>query len=231
MANSLLSTNWLLGKAWLVSTVRWLPLALVLLATLASSAFGQEINIAFKIRGFSADQKQMLVEVDDENASGPVLKVYDVDTITPAKKSQPIPFTKADGPKAIREARKKLKFVDAGVEDMLFPLDPKDESKSLSFFGLMAAKDRFVIAVTDKQRLGKVKDVPIKVDAETKILAKANLRGVFWTTDRKLMVAIVNQKIETGTFTSEKDEFHVIKFKPADVSWVDPAPEPAPAPK
>ena len=207
---------------------RWfLPLPLLLLP-LAAPAAAQEVKIAYKICGFSADQKQMLVAVDDENASGPVLRVYDVEPVAVAKKSQPIPFTKADGPKAIREARKKLKFTDVGVDDMLYPLDPKDETKSLSFFGLMAAKDRFVLAVTDKQRLGKVKNIEVKKDEETKTLAKASLRQLFWTTDRKLMVAVVTQKIETGTFTSEKDEFHVIKFKQADISWVDPTPDPPP---
>lgn len=204
----------------------------VFVAAAPDVAQAQEVSIAFKIRGFSADQRQMLVEIDDENAAGPVLRVYDIEPqVAPAKKSQPIPFTKADGPKAVREARKKLKFTDPGLEDMIYPLDPKDDTKSLSFFGLMAAKDRFVLAATDKQRLGKVKDIPIKSDPETKTLAKANLRGVFWTADRKLMVAVVNQKIETGSFTSDKDEFHVIKFKPADILWVDNSPEPAPAPK
>lgn len=211
-------------------TARQLIVALLAAAAslFAATAFGQEVAIAYKIRGFSADQKQMLVEVDDENAAGPVLKVYDIEPLGPAKKMQPIPFTKADGPKAIREARKKLKFTDPGIEDMIYPLDPKDETKSLSFFGLMAAKNRFVLAVTDKQRLGKVKDIEVKQDAETKTLAKANLRGVFWTTDRKLLVAVVNQKIETGTFTSDRDEFHIIKFKPDQVQWVDPTPEPPP---
>ncbi|MBM4344693.1 MAG: hypothetical protein FJ100_15110 [Deltaproteobacteria bacterium] len=208
---------------WAAFAVLWVP---------AAAVQAQEVSISFKIRGFSADQKQMLVEIDDENAAGPVLRVYDIEPqVAPAKKSQAIPFTRADGPKAVREARKKLKFADPGLEDMIYPLDPKDETKSLSFFGLMAAKDRFVLAVTDKQRLGKVKDIPVKSDPETKTLAKANLRGVFWTADRKLLVAIVNQKIETGSFTSDKDEFHVVKFKPADIQWVDNAPEPAPAPK
>ncbi len=209
--------------------IRSSVLALCLVGGLWSlAASAQEAKIGYKICGFTADQKQMLVAVEDENASGPVLLVWDVEPLGVNKKVKPIPYTKADQPKAIREARKKLKFPDAGVDDMLYPLDPKDETKSLSFFGLMAAKDRFVLAVTDKQRLGKVKNIEIKKDDETKILAKASLRQLFWTTDRKLMVAVITQKIETGTFTSEKDEFHVVKFKPADIAWVDPTPDAPP---
>jgi hypothetical protein len=90
----------------------------------------------------------------------------------------------------------------------------------------MATKERFVLAVTDKQRLGKVKDIPIKIDEETKTLAKANLRGIFWSTDRKLLVAVVSQKIDIGSFVSERDEFHVVKFKTDDILWVDPSPAP-----
>lgn len=192
----------------------------------AGAAQAQEVRVNYKIRGFSADQKQMLVQIDDINFSDPFLQVWDLDPPAPAKKAAKIAFAKSEGPKFIRDTRKKLKFPDAGIEDSLYPLDPKDETKALSLFGLMAAKDRFVLACTDKRRLGKIKDVPIKVDEETKTQAKAALRGLFWTTDRKVLVAVVNQKIDTGTFVSERDEFHVIRFNPADVLWVESAPEP-----
>jgi len=192
----------------------------------AADAGAQEIQISYKVCGFSADAKQMLVAIDDANAPGPVLRVWEVDPPAVVKKVQPIAFARADGPKTIRETRKKLKFVDAGVDDLLYPLDPKDETKTLSFFGLMAAKGRFVLAVTDKQRLGKIKDIEIKKDEETKTLAKASLRQLFWTTDRKVMVAVITQRIDTGSFTSERDEFHVVRFKLGDIQWVDSAPEP-----
>jgi predicted transcriptional regulator len=117
-------------------------------------------------------------------------------------------------------------MVDAGVEDMLYPLDPADETKSLSFFGLMAAKDRFVLAVTDKQRLGKIKDVPVKFDEESKVLAKVSLRSIYWTADRKLLVAVVTQRIDTGSFVSESDQLHVVRFDPKAIQWVDPTPDP-----
>lgn len=215
------------------AVLRWNPTAVAvgLWLTgllLAVSAHAQEVRTSYKIRGFAPDQKQMLVQIDDINSADPFLQLWDVDPPAPAKKAQKIAFSKADGPKFIRETRKKMKFADAGLEDTIYPLDPKDETKTLSFFGLMATKDRFVLACTDKQRLGKVKDVPIKIDEETKTPAKALLKGVFWTSDRKLMIAVVSQKIDTGTFLSEKDEFHVIRFKPSDIQWIDPTPDAPP---
>ena len=210
------------------------PRLLAVLFTLALTslwalpALAQEVKISFKVRGFAADQKKMLIEVEDINAAGPVLRVWDLEAGAFDKKMQPIAFAKVNGPKAVREARKKLKFTDPGVEDMLFPLDPADETKTLSFFGLMATKERFVLACTDKQRLGKVKDIPIKSDEESKVMAKANLRGIFWTTDRKMLVAVVSQKIDTESFVSEKDEFHVVKFKQDEIQWVEAPPPPPP---
>lgn len=214
-----------------VQLLRWRPGFLSLLLTVAGLlvaglAFGQEVRVHYKIRGFSPDQKQMLVQIDDINSSDPFLQVWDVDPPAPAKKAQKTAFVKSEGPKFIRETRKKLKMADAGVEDWLYPLDPKDDTKALSFFGLMASKDRFVLACTDKQKLGKVKDIPIKIDEETKTQAKAKLEGIFWTTDRKLLIAVVSQKIDTGTFLSERDEFHVVRFNPSDIQWVDNSPEP-----
>ncbi len=204
----------------------WLALVAVVLSLWALPALAQEVKISYKVRGFSADQKKMLVEVEDINNSTPFLRIWDLEASAFDEKFK-LPFAKVDGPKTVRETRKKQKLVDAGVEDMLYPLDPKDETKTLSFFGLMATKERFVLAVTDKQRLGKVKDIPIKVDEETKTLAKANLRGIYWSTDRKLLVAVVSQKIDVGSFVSERDEFHVVKFKTDDILWVDPSPAPA----
>jgi hypothetical protein len=205
----------------------WLTLlCCAALMCLATAAWGQDVGVAYKVRGFTTDQKQMLLEVNDVAGAGPVLRVFDVETALPAKKSQPIAFGRSEGPKAARDARKRFKMVDAGVEDMLYPLDPADETKSLSFFGLMAAKDRFVLAVTDKQRLGKIKDVPVKFDEESKVLAKVSLRSIYCTADRKLLVAVVTQRIDTGSFVSESDQLHVVRFDPKAIQWVDPTPDP-----
>lgn len=212
------------ARDWLKRCGWWMS-ALLLASLWSLPALAQEVKISYKVRGFSADQKKMLVEVEDINNSTPFLRIWDLEARAFDEKFK-LPFAKVDGPKTVRETRKKQKLVDAGVEDMLYPLDPKDETKTLSFFGLMATKDRFVLAVTDKQRLGKVKDIPIKVDEETKTLAKANLRGIYWSTDRKLLVAVVSQKIDVGSFVSERDEFHVVKFKTDDILWVDPSPAP-----
>lgn len=195
------------------------------LLLLTATAWAQDAGIAYKVRGFSADQKQMLLEVNDLAGTGPVLRLYDVETAMPAKKSQPITFARSDGPKAVREARKRYKMTDPGLEDMIYPLDASDETKTLSFFGLMATKERFVLAVTDKQRLGKLKDIAVKVDEESKVLAKVSLRGLYWTADRKLLVAVVTQKIDTGTFVSETDQLHIIRFQPRDIQWVDATPD------
>jgi hypothetical protein len=191
----------------------------------SATASAQETKIRMDIVGFDADQKNMLVKLDDVN-TGLALRLYDVESGAPAKKSQLVQYQRQDGPKTVKEARKRYKTADPGIEDTIYPLDPKDETKTLSIFGLMAAKDRFVIAVTDKQKLGKLKDVKLKVDEETKTLAKANLKTVFWTTDRKTMVAVITQKLETAGFTSETDEFHAIRFKPDGIQWVEPEPPP-----
>ena len=194
---------------------------------LAVPTLAQETKIRMDIVGFDAEAKTMLVKLDDVN-QGLALRLYDVETGAPAKKSQLVQYQRVDGPKTIKEARKRFKITDPGVEDTMFPLDPKDESMALSLFGLMAAKDRFVVAITDKRKLGKLKDIKIKQDEETKTLAKAALKTVYWTTDRKTLVAVVSQKLETTGYSSDTDEFHALRFKADQIQWVEneaPPPE------
>ncbi len=205
-----------------------IALAVCALATSAicRPAAAQESKITMSILGFNADASTMLVKLDDVN-TGLGLRVYDVDTGKPAKKSQLIPYIRADEIKTVKDVRKKNKITDPGLEDTMYPLDPADETKTLSFFGVMAAKDRFVLAVTDKKKLGKIKDVDIRKDEETGTLAKAAQKTIFWTTDRKTMVVIVTQKLDTGAYSVEGDEFHAVRFKPDEIQWVegDPPPE------
>lgn len=201
-------------------------LSALLLCALARPAQAQEAKITMSILGFNADASTMLVKLDDVN-TGLGLRVYDVESGRPAKKSTLIPYIRADEVKLVKETRKKNKISDPGIEDTMYPLDPEDEQKTLSFFGVMAAKDRFVLAVTDKRKLGKIKDVEIRKDEETGTLAKASLKSVFWTSDRKTLVAVVTQKLDTGAYSVEGDEFHAVRFKPDDIRWVegDPPPE------
>jgi len=209
-------------------------LCLLLLACAAlwlpGAAQAQENKVTYEIVGFDAKAETMLVRLDDVN-TGLALRLYEVESGQPAKKSVLIPFQRVDGIKTIKDARKKYKITDPGIEDTIYPLDPADETKTLSFFGLMANKERFVLAVTDKKKLGKIKDVPIKVDEETKAMAKASMKTVFWTTDRKTMVAVVSQKLVTDAFSSETDEFHAVRFKPSIIKWVEGEPPPPPEKK
>jgi hypothetical protein len=186
----------------------------------AGGAWAQESKIEFKVLGFNADAKTMLVGIEDVD-TGLALRLYDVESGQPAKKSVLVPYIRVDGVKTIKEARKKYKITDPGVEDTIYLLDPADETKTLSFFGLMASKERFVLAATDKKKLGKIKDVPVQKDEETGILGTAALKSVFWTTDRKTMIAVVKHKLDTGNFSREVDEFHAIRFTPDVIRWVE----------
>lgn len=190
----------------------------------------QEAKQRLDILGFSADAQQMLVKIDDVN-TGLNLRLYDVETGAPAKKSVLIPYQRVEGIKVIKEAKKKYKIKDDALEDTTYPLDPKDPDKMLSFFGVMRGAERLVLAATDGGRMGKVSDVTVKRDEETKTLAKASQKTIYWTPDRKTMVFVVSQKLVTDGYSSDTDEFHAVRFSPDKIRWVEPAaPETAPPP-
>lgn len=202
---------------------RVLALAFALLLPLP--ALAQETKVSLSVLGFTADAKQMLVQLEDDNV-GTNLRLYDVATGQPAKKSALIPFQRGESQKVIKDTRKKYKITDLGVEDTIYPL-PGDGDKTLSFFGLMATKERFVLAVTDRQKLGKIMDIPAKHDESADVWAKVALKSLYWTTDRKWFVAIVTQKLKADGLLTEIDEAYAKPFAPADVQWVEPEPPPA----
>jgi hypothetical protein len=182
----------------------------------------QEANVGLRVRGFTADAKQMLVEVRDVN-TGFGLRLYDVDTGKPAKKAQLHVFEPAEQIKVLRDSKRRYKIVDPGVEDLMGPL-LDDPSKSVSAFGIMAEPTRFVLAITDRVRLGKLRDVAVRSDEETKTLARVTLRTVYWTTDRTTLVAVVTQRLETEGYQAEVDELVPVRYVAGAVQWVDPVP-------
>lgn len=204
------------GRALLMTALFLLPMPLL----------AQEAKLTLAVLGFTADQKQMLVQLEDDSI-GTNLRLYDVGTgqagqqSQPAKKSQLIPFQRGESQKVIKETRRKFKIVDPGLEDTLYPVDEKDPDKDLSFFGLMASKDRFVLAVTDRVRLGKIADIEVKQDEETKTWAKVALKSLYWTTDRKTLVAVVTQKLKVEGLNKEIDEAHAFPFKIDEIHWVE----------
>ena len=204
-----------------------LALSLMALCLLSLPASAQEANRHLRIRGFTADAKQMLVELQDVN-TGAGLRLYDVETGKPAKKAALHAFEPAEQIKVLRETKRRYKIVDPGVEDLMGP-SLEDPAQSVSLFGIMAEPTRFVLALTDRVRLGKLRDWPVRTDEETKALAKVTLRTVYWTTDRKTLVAVVTQRLQTEGYEAELDELVVIRYEPGAVQWVDPCPEPAPA--
>jgi hypothetical protein len=186
-------------------------------------ALGQEAKVKLDVVGFTADQAQMLVKIDDVN-NGLSLRLYDVgDPSVPAKKSQLLPFTRANAPQVLKEAKKKYKIKDDGLKALHFPMDPKDPEAQLSFFGVLRGKEgeRLVVACTDGARMGKVTDVKVRQDEESKARYDASLKTIYWSGDKKTMVAVITQAIDTGGFTEEKDELHALKFKPDAVQWVE----------
>jgi len=203
-------------------------LLLAVLGVLWSApTLAQETKVTLAVLGFTADAKQMLVQLEDDNI-GMNLRLYDVATGQPAKKSALIPFQRGESQKVIKDTRKKFKIVDPGIEDTIYPLDPNDAEKTLSFFGLMATRERFVLAVTDRQKLGKIADVAVKHDEGADVWAKVALKALYWTTDRKWLVAVVTQKLKAEGLLTEVDEPHAMAFRVADIRWVEPEP-PAPA--
>ena len=213
-------------RNWLVRLITVLGVLLPLGLT------AQEAKIKLDVLGFTADHKQMLVRVDDVN-TGLGLRIYDVDTGAPAKKAPLTPFQRAQEPTAIKEAKKKAKIKDDGLKAIRFAMDPNDPEAQLSFFGVVRGKEgeRLVVAVTDGARMGKVLDVKVKIDEESKKRAEPSLKTIYWSTDKKLMVAVVTQLIDTPGYLSEVDEFHAQPFKPDEVQWVEqPPPEAKPEP-
>lgn len=189
-------------------------LLLACAALLGSPAVqAQESKTELAILGFTKDAKQMLVKIDDINV-GLALRLYDVETGEPIKKARLVEYTRGDEVATIKKARKRYKIVDEGIESM------KTADETIVFFGVEKGEN-LVIAATDYKRLGKVMDVALKFDPETKKKATARLKSIFWTSDRKTMVLVVHQKIQ-GSFLYEKDYFHAVPFSKRRIMWVEP---------
>lgn len=212
-----------------------LQAALCLAAVLvANTAAAEAARIKLDVRGFSEDKKTMLVRIDDVN-NGLSLRAYEMEPgqmAKPAKKSTLEQFNKVDEIKKTKELRKKFKVKDAGTKAVKFQMQPDDPDAVLSFFGVIrgAEGERLVIACTDGARLGRVMSVPVKLDEESKQRYDASLKTIYWTADKKVLVAVVTQAIETDGFSDEHDELHVLAFRPAEVQWMEPEPKPAEAP-
>ena len=197
-------------------------MALTILLLLANPAAATEKKITLSIVGFTEDGKKMLIASNDINY-GRGLRLYDVETGKPAKKSRLIEYERADKVSTFKRAKRRYKIKDLGVESM------KSADEKLSFFAVEKG-ERLVIAVTDYQRLGKVSDVELRQDKETEKRAQGRLKTIMWTSDRKTMVLVVTQKM-SGQFQSEIDTVHYVKFDKERISWVQPDPDAAGAEK
>ena len=181
----------------------------------ASASLAQESKITMSVIGFTIDAKHMLVKMDD-NQVGLGVRLYDVKTGMPAKPWRKFPliqYERGDRIKVIKRAKRKYKIVDPGIESL------KTGDETIAFFGVEKGEN-LVIAVTDYKRLGKITDIALKRDPETKTMAQGTLKSVFWSSDRKTMVLVVNQKIK-GQFLFEKDYFHSFLFKKKIIRWVE----------
>ena len=205
------------------------PLVVLVALLCAGPAHAQEVKVSLTVLGFTADAAQMLVQLDDDTV-GTQLMIYDTATGQPAKKAQRIVFQRGESQQVIRDTRKKAKITDPGLEDTLYPQDPADPENVLSFFGLMATKERFVLAVTDRQRLGKIADIAVRRDTDAGIWAKVALKSLWWTGDRRLLVAVVTQKLVADGVRKEIDEVHAFPFQVQHIRWVEPEPPQGHAP-
>ena len=181
----------------------------------AVGGLAQESKITMTVLGFTIDAKNMLVKMND-NQVGLGVRLYDVANGMPAKpwtKFPLIQYERGDGIKVIKQAKRKYKIVDPGIESL------KTGDETIAFFGVEKGEN-LVIAATDYKRLGKITDVPLKRDPETKTKAQGTLKSIFWSSDRKTMVLVVNQKIK-GQFLFEKDYFHSFLFKKKIIRWVE----------
>ncbi|GEM_PF-1856632 len=199
--------------------VRWIAAAIALLAVsaFAGTALGQEVKTSLTVLGFDKDYENMLVKIDDNNV-GLALRLYSMETGKPAKRSRLIEYMRGQEVQTIKRAKRKYKIKDPGHESM------KDKKEKLAFFSVEKG-DNCVIAVTDYKKLGKIADVKLKVDKESKEKpppkAKGILKSVHWSSDWKYMVLIVNQKLK-GSFISERDELYPMRFRKRKIRWVEP---------
>lgn len=209
-------------------------LLLTLLWLVSLSAMGtavaQEARVRLDVRGFSDDKKTMLVRIDDVN-NGLALRAYELDSgqlAKPAKKSTLEQFAKVEEIKKTKELKKKLKIKDDGLKAVKFQIKPDDPDAVLSFFGVIrgAEGERLVVACTDGARMGKVMDVPVKVDEQSKQRYDATLKTIYWSSDKKVMVAVVTQSVDTPGFTEERDELYPLVFQADKVIWVEPESKP-----
>ena len=210
------STNSFRGRLGLVAVAVVVLAGCLGLLGGASVALAQESRIDMTVLGFTEDAKRMLVKMDD-NQVGLGLRLYDVETgmpVKPWKKFPLIQYERGNEVAMVKKAKRRYKIKDEGIEAM------KTKDEKIAFFGVEKGEN-LVIAATDYKRLGKLMDVPLKRDPETKKIAQATLKSIFWTSDYNHMVLVVHQKIK-GQFLFEKDYFHWFEYKPRKIHWVEP---------
>ncbi len=71
------------------------------------------------------------------------------------------------------------------------------------------------VLVMQKPRIGRFKDIPLKVDKERKTVAEGSLKKAVWSPDGKWVVVIMNEK----TDLYEKDKVFSWKFRKWKVKW------------
>ena len=178
---------------------------------LPSIAYGQAAEATMNVLAFDEFEEKVLIKLHDLN-HGVIMREIVIET--GKIKRGKLMETRAEEKKYIKVMTRKRYPKVANVDQV----GPKGR------FTIMGAPDQFkkryqIMAMRDG-KIGVLGKIDLKKQGET--YAKGMLKEVVWSPGGRLVVAVVNQKIQRVDGIEDVDEVHFFKFKPWKVQWIKP---------
>lgn len=172
-------------------------LLVILMASTVFGAADEERKVDFL--GFSADSKQAMIKIVDPN-SGNRIAIF---TIPEGKQVVAKPFYSELQVKKIKAGlAKKFHVSDAGKNAMLAP------GGKVTFFGIVRGKS-FVIMAMRGNRTAIFDKIP--TGKATKVVLKA----IWWASDGRSMVVIINKKKTSADYGFNIDTVRFYRYYPS----------------
>jgi hypothetical protein len=182
-----------------------------------------DIERKVTVLGFDEFKERYLVKIK-AGTFDTVFMVRDIDTqkrIAHAKAG-----TKKQERAAVKRLKRRHKIVDAGVEGQVSP------NERYTVIGVPSKDGKaYRILVMDGGRLGQLKRVDLRsvLEDEEPKYATAMIKQVLWSSDGKLIMVVLTEKLVSDTVSEENDREIPIWFRRYKIKWLPPPALPKPA--